>query len=237
MHAHHSATVREQLVGILKVQQKIDRLAAANGLSQPTIFAGMAVYFQVRPEHFRPGCERLSNDIDFLIDAEDVSSWQTLLDLQLTAKNSEVFQGLGLKGRMDSVEIDMLAKASNRFPAYDPQYVFHLDRTRTPCIRHSFAGHSLRLMAPAELVCFKLLLGREKSSGKYDFEDAAALLADTQISADDLFSVFARGIIFSDRHKAFIRARLMRCAELTRELTESKIAGFLHQLESWQAKS
>ncbi len=236
MHTHPSPLVRKQLSRIVLLLRKISDMAVEHQLQQPVLFAGMAVYFHVHTEHFRTRCKQLSNDIDFLITEQDARAWADLLALDYQDGKSDYFQGIKLKGTVDAVEVDMLAGASSRFPGYDPDYVFPLDISCAQAATTVDGDLQIGLMAPAELAVFKLLLGRGKSAGKYDFEDAAALIVDTGIQPEELFAVFARGITFSDEHRQFVRNRLQRCAGHSPNLFGRYLPDFLTAIEVWGRK-
>ncbi len=203
MNAANSA-INSQLDAVFLVHQTILEIAAAGDLNTPLIFAGMAVVLCCKPHNFRPGCEKLSGDIDYIIPAADLCGWQKVLGIRFANEKNSEFTGRVGKTGMGEIEIDLLADLRMQRPieggtiscelTYENLSHFY-SRRQAPGFAH---------IDPAQLLFFKLFLGRGKIESKYDFEDACALILDAEIGVNHFFET-----VFVQNHFSFPRAKFI----------------------------
>ena len=159
-------SIQSQLNAIFSVHESILNIAEDNNLQSPLIFAGMAVYLCCQPEHFRPGCKKLSGDIDYIVPASDIAKWERSLGLKFTGEESENFTGSAAKTKIDGIEIDLLANSQikREIAAGSISCSFYyefLQKFSSPWQNTKYIH-----IDPAQLLFFKLFLGRGKEQGK-----------------------------------------------------------------------
>ncbi|KAA3656966.1 MAG: hypothetical protein DWQ10_14270 [Calditrichaeota bacterium] len=214
--------IKIQLESILQVHGHVVDIAQNRGLHPPLIFAGMAVYLYCTLDNFRPDCKKLSGDIDYIIHPKDMSHWERALQIKFQQENTQGFSGSHAKTIMDEIEIDLLADTSFVRPVEGELFTcrFFYDELEKVSTRRD--GEKFLHVDAAQLLFFKLLLGRGREKEKYDFEDAVALILDAKIDAAHFYDVIFAQNEFSVRKIESLANRLHRCIAIDGRSAEFK---------------
>lgn len=214
--------IDSQLKSIFSVHNSIGKIAEKNKMHPPLIFAGMAVYLCSQSANFRPGCDKLSGDIDYIIPAKDITTWQDNLEIQFTREESENFSGSVAKTQRRGIEIDMLADSQmhRKIPGgtISCNFIYEKQQVSTSSWENSEYFHT----EPAQLLFFKLIMGRGIEQGKYDFEDACALILDANVNAAHFKSTIFSQNNFAEFRAEFISARLAQCCKINSSIVPFK---------------
>ncbi|KAA3616032.1 MAG: hypothetical protein DWQ05_09755 [Calditrichaeota bacterium] len=209
--------ITTQLNQIFAAHQVVLHHAEKSELKIPLIFAGMAVYLCSNPDDFRPNCDKLSGDIDYVISKKDIPVWQEILQIEFSHEQNVNFNGLVAKTRINGIEMDFLADAVIKKVVNDGGLSCRFFYDELQPFTSPWQASSFYHIDPAILLYFKLLLGRGRDEGKFDFEDAAALILGAEIDAQHFFKVIFEKNKFSVRKAEIIASRLQRCVEINKK--------------------
>ncbi|MCA9730875.1 MAG: hypothetical protein H6696_10095 [Deferribacteres bacterium] len=223
--------IKNQIDSIFRVHDRIINISEKEKLHSPLIFAGMAVYLYCNFENFRPHCDRLSGDIDYIIPPVDIPEWESALQLRFQYDKNRGFSGSMAKTKIAGIEVDLLADAEFIRPIDDIHFHCRFFYNELEKKQTNRENRRFLHVDAAQLLFFKLLLGRGLDKNKYDFEDAAALILDAHIDEQHFFDVVFKQNDYSDQRVKILAARLQKCVEIDAN-TASFRDGFLELIKN-----
>lgn len=212
MSAQHSLKTRtpDHYKKIVAVHDSIQNVARDNNLSTPTLFGGAAILFYVTPARFRVDSNVPTRDIDYIIPAEDSPKWEQACGITFSGGEAPGDMG-SAKFIYKGTEVEFYANPAFTFHDHFSQVQFSFNLADFPPRVVTIGDTSAEVAHPALQLAFKLLLGRGIEKGKYDFEDAVALIEAADISGRALKATLLHQKGFTTGHFKTIMARLLEC--------------------------
>lgn len=207
--------VRHELIDrrvqeILQAYRQLLHTAENHRLRPPLIFGGVAVYLLSRREYFRPEANRIATDLDLLIDGRAVSAWEEVLGHRFNFENTRHFSGAYLTIPAGRISLDLLADPEFHFDFGEDRYTWRLRAEESVTLSTPEVWGSIHLVPPVRLLSFKLLMGREPSKGKYDLQDAGALIRSQPLTPEALHAELASGSPPQSLYR-LVQQRLAKC--------------------------
>lgn len=201
-----------QIAEMLQGYAYLAGMARAQGMSPPLLFGGVAVYLAAAGRDFRPSARRLRHELDLVILPGERDRWAHALRLAFRRHEGHEFTGWSAETEHAGTQLDVLVSPAfgYRFPG--GSYRLQIDSGSARLLAVPGEPFPLRLVSPEQLLAFKLLRGREPDSGKFDFEDAAALILHGGVTPGAFMARLAKQGPLPPALRDHLLDRLRRCA-------------------------